>query len=107
MRQDVPVFELPVHRWYCPNCDATSVTKELKPHTQYHTCPKLRFMSVPFVAVGTKAKIELNEREDYEAGDMVFKDPEMGRPVMNMITTRDEGTDVRVYAPTATARGGA
>jgi hypothetical protein len=53
---------------------------------------------------GTKAKVEAREREDYVNGDRVQLDPELGRPVMSVVTTRDEGQDVIVFAPTATGR---
>ena len=97
----------PVHHWYCPNCGRTDVSHEARPHSRFHTCPKLRGLSAPFVPAGTKAKVELREREDYVNGDMVQLDPELRRPVMSVVTTRDDGTDVAVFAPTATARAGA
>jgi hypothetical protein len=93
-----------IHEWYCPACGATDQTKEVKPHTRFHVCPKLRFLTAPMLPRGTSAKVELNEREDYIGRELVQLDPEQGRPVMNMVTTRDEGTDCMVYAPTATAR---
>jgi len=34
---------------------------------------------------------------------MVRLDPERRRPVMNITTTRDEGQDCTVFAPTASA----
>lgn len=94
--------------WYCPQCkktDRTEVRADGKPVSRFHVCPKLRFLSAPMLPAHTKAKVEVKEREDYVAGDMVQLDPERGRPVMSMITTRDKGTDARVYAPTATAKG--
>ena len=92
--------------WYCPNCGATDQTHEPNPHTRYHTCPKLRFLSAPLVPVGTSAKVEAREREDYIGKEMVQLDPERGRPVMSIVTTRDDGTnDVLVFAPVATVRG--
>ena len=93
-----------VNRWYCPACKAEDTTTEPKPHSRFHICPKLRYLSAPMVPVGTKAKVELREREDYINGDMVRLDPEQGRPVMSIVTTRDNGQDVAVFAPTATAK---
>jgi len=91
--------------WYCPNCDQKSVTHEPAPHSRFHTCPGLRGLSAPMLLVGTKGKVELREREDYVNGDMVALDPERNRPVMSIVTTRDNGQDVAVFAPTATAKG--
>jgi hypothetical protein len=53
---------------------------------------------------GTRAKVELREREDYVGNELVQLDPERQRPVMSIVTTRDNGQDVAVFAPTATAR---
>jgi hypothetical protein len=97
---------LPVNRWYCPLCRREDVTHEPRPHSRFHVCPKLRMLSAPMVSAGTKAKIELREREDYVGDEMVRLDPERRRPVMSVVTTRDDGKqDVAVYAPTATAKG--
>jgi len=97
---------LPVNRWYCPQCKQEDITHEPRPHSRFHTCPKLRMLSAPMVPMGTKAKIELREREDYVNGDLVQLDPERRRPVMSVVTTRDDGKqDVAVFAPTATAKG--
>jgi hypothetical protein len=99
----------PVHRWYCPNCRATDVTHEARPHARMHTCPKLGMLSLPMdllmVPEGTRAKVETHEREDYVGREQVFISPD-GRPLMNVIITRDEGQDCAVFAPTATARIG-
>lgn len=92
----------PVHRWYCPNCRKEDVSHETRPHSRFHTCSKLRGLSAPMVPVGTKAKVELREREDYVNGDKVQLDPERQRPVMSIVTTRDNGQDVAVFAPAAT-----
>jgi len=53
---------------------------------------------------GVKGKVEVHEREDYIGKEMVQRD-ENGRPVMNIVTTRDEGQDCMVFAPTAHAHG--
>ncbi len=92
----------PVTRWYCPACRATDVTTEARPHSRFHTCPKLGFMAVPMVREGTKAKLEMHEIEGYVGKELVQYDADR-RPVMNITTTRDDGQDCTVYAPTATA----
>lgn len=94
----------PRREWYCPNCGLEDVTVEARPHTRFHPCPKLRGLAAPMIAKGTAAKVELREREDYVNGDLVQLDPEQGRPVMSVVTTRDDGNDVIVFAPTATGR---
>ena len=91
--------------WYCPNCGLQDQTKEPRPHTRFHTCPRLRGLSAPMVRAGVRAKVTLREREDYVNGEMVQLDPELRRPVMSIVTERDDGQDLAVLAPTATARG--
>ena len=93
----------PEHRWACPNCDLEAVTHEAAPHSRFHLCPGARGMTVPMVPAGIRCKVELHEREDYVGGELVQTD-ENGRPVMNATVTRDDGVDVAVYAPCATAR---
>lgn len=100
----VPILPPPNHFWYCPACHFEDVTHELAPHTRFHPCVKFGLMSVPMVPKGTKAKLEVAEREDYIGREVVQLAPETGRPIMNATITRDEGTDVAVYAPTATAK---
>ena len=91
--------------WYCPNCPLEQVTHEARPHTRFHTCPGLRGLTAPMLPAGTKAKVEAREREDYVGTEQVQLDPEKQRPVMSIVTTRDNGQDVAVFAPTATMRG--
>lgn len=97
----------PVTRWVCPNCKFEDVTHEAQPHSRFHVCPKLRYLTAPLVQVGTAAKVELREREDYVNGENVRLDPERRRPVMSIVTTRDNGQDVAVFAPLASAKGAA
>ena len=100
----VPI--LAAHRdWYCPNCGQTARTAKVN-ETPGHVCPKLRFLSVPFLPAGTPGIHVLHEREDYVGRENVQLDPELGRPVMNIVTTRDHGQDCQVYAPTASAQVG-
>ena len=99
----VPILGLE-KRWSCPNCPQEHVTHEPKPHTPFHACRGLKGLTTPFVPAGTKAKVEAVERGDYVGSEQVQTDGD-GRPVMSVVTTRDEGQDCTVFAPTATARG--
>ncbi len=91
----------PEQRWTCPNCDLESVTREARPHTQFHACPGLKGLTAPMVEAGTRCKVEAIERDDYVGAEMVQTDGD-GRPVMAVRTTRDNGTDLAVLAPCAT-----
>jgi hypothetical protein len=93
--------------YYCPQCGFEDVTTDRPDPRKHrtHVCPRLRFLSVPLVRKGTPAKIELLERQDYVGTDHVALDPERGRPIQAVITTRDDGQDTAVYAPTATSKG--
>lgn len=51
---------------------------------------------------GVRCKVAAREREDYIGRELVQTDGD-GRPVMSVVTTRDEGEDCVVYAPCATA----
>ena len=53
---------------------------------------------------GTRAKVTVTEREDYVGDEYVATDA-TGRPVQSVITERDDGQDVAVYAPAATHDG--
>lgn len=90
------------HRWECPNCDLTDVTYDHQPHSRFHACRGLRGLSAPMVPAGTRCKVEARDRDDYVNGDIVATDGE-GRPVMSVVTTRDNGQDCTVFAPCATA----
>jgi hypothetical protein len=54
------------------------------------------------VPAGTKCKVTQRDREDYVGGELVQTDGE-GKPLMAVVTTRDDGEDCAVYAPCATA----
>jgi hypothetical protein len=88
--------------WECPNCTTVQRTTEPRPHTRFHACPGLHGLTAPMVQQGMSAKTEVHEREDYVGTELVRL--HQGRPVMSVVTTRDDGTDVAVFAPTATAR---
>lgn len=89
-------------RWVCPNCPLEQVTHEARPHTRFHTCPGLGGITAPMVPAGIRCKVEAVERGDYVGREMVTTDA-TGRPVMAVVTTRDDGTDVAVFAACATA----
>lgn len=88
--------------WVCPNCTLTQVTYDPRPHSRMHICRGLRGLTAPMVEDGVRCKVEANDREDYVNGDIVQTDGE-GRPVMSIETTRDDGNDLAVLAPCATA----
>ena len=95
----------PEHRWSCPNCTATDVTHEPRPHTRFHACRGLRGLTAPMVPAGTDCKVEAVERGDYVGRELVTADGE-GRPVMSIVTTRADGSnDCAVLAPCASALG--
>jgi hypothetical protein len=100
----VPIMT-PKSFWECPNCDFKDVTFVAGPHTRYHNCRGMKGLSVPMVPFGTKAKIVAVEREDYVGKELVQKDGD-DRPIMSIVTTRDEGQDCTVLAPTATGNRG-
>lgn len=96
-----PVLLATERRWECPNCDLTAITCEAQPHTRMHACRGLAGLTAPMVPTGTRCKVEAVEREDYIGSEIVQL--HHGRPMMNVTTTRDEGVDVAVFAPLATA----
>lgn len=93
----------PERRWSCPNCTTTHVTREARPHTPFHPCAGLRGLTAPFTPAGTRCKVEAVERGDWVGNELVQSDSD-GRPVMSIVTTRDDGQDCAVLAPCATAR---
>jgi hypothetical protein len=86
--------------WYCARgCDAWARTVDDK--KPFHRCPKLALIMTPLVPRGVAAKVEAREREDYVGSELVQTDAN-GRPIMSVVTTRDEGQDCAVFAPLAT-----
>lgn len=100
----VPLLH-PEQRWVCPACPLTQVTHEATPHTRMHQCAGLKGLTAPMVPAGTTAKHTAVEREDYIGGEVVATDGD-GRPVMSVLTTRDDGEDCTIYAPLAQAQEG-
>jgi hypothetical protein len=97
------ILNLPEQRWECPNCTLTDVTNDPRPHSRMHACRGLKGLTAPMVAAGTNCKVEAVEREDYVGKDQAQYDGD-GKAIMAVVTTRDEGNDCAVLAPTATAR---
>lgn len=93
----------PVTRWVCPNCPLEDETHDPRPHSRMHVCAGLRGLTTPMVKAGTRCKVEARDREDYVRGEVVTKDAN-GRPVMSVVTTRDDGQDTVVYAPLVRVR---
>lgn len=87
-------------RWACPNCTSEAITRDAK--IPFHPCGGLAGLNAPLVPSGTKCKVEAVERGDYVGNEVVQTDGE-GRPVMAVITTRDDGQDCAILAPLATA----
>lgn len=96
------ILEPPARMWECPNCDFKDVTREAKPHARMHNCRGMRGLSVPMVPLGTRCAVVAKEREDYVGKDVVTYDGE-NRPIMAVETVRDDGNDIAVYAPCASA----
>lgn len=88
--------------WGCPNCESKARTVDGK--TPMHPCGGMAGLMVPLVPDGQRCKVEAVERGDYIAGELVQSDGN-GRPVMSVVTTREDGQDCTVYAPAATAEG--
>ena len=88
--------------WYCPSCGLTEQTRPVP--NRFHACPRFAGLTVPLVPGGTNAKHELRYREDY-VGNQIPQTDGAGRPVMSVVTTRDNGQDVVVFAPTARIQG--
>ena len=88
------------HHWECPNCDVQAVTHDEA--LPLHACAKFNGLTAPLVPAGTRCKVEAKEREDYLGSDTAQTDDE-GHVYMSVVTTRDDGQDCVVLAPTATS----
>lgn len=85
--------------WQCPNCQLTDVSTG--PGQRYHQCPGLRGLLAPMVPAGFKGQVKALEREDYIRKEDVILDGN-GRPIMAVVTEREDGSnDCAVFAPTA------
>jgi len=87
----------------CPNCDTRTFKRvRLNPGegtAEFHQCPALGILA-PLVPEGTLCKVEKHERDDYVNGEHLTYD-DAGRPIMSVVTTREDGQDAVVFAPTA------
>jgi hypothetical protein len=97
------ILDAPEQRWECPSCDLQQVTHRSDVHTEFHHCGGLAGLWAPMVSAGTRAKVETNEREDYVGKERVQL--HQGRPVMNLVVTRDDGQDCVIFAPSAVGDG--
>lgn len=102
---NVPLLAPPERRWECPSCDLQQVTRRRDAHTEFHHCAGMAGLWAPMVAAGTRAEHRMVEREDYIGAERVQLHE--GRPVMSLVTMRDEGQDCTIFAPTATGSGSA
>jgi len=91
-----------VVRWYCPNCPLEDVSVEpaQQNSARFHQCKGLRGLLAPMLPVGVRAKVVAVERGDYVGKEHVTLDAD-GRPVMSVVTVRDDGQDCIAFAPLA------
>jgi hypothetical protein len=87
--------------WECPNCPAVDKTNDPRANP-FHRCRGLAGLTAPLVPAGTRCQVTAHEREDYIAAELVPLHE--GRPVAQVRTTRDDGQDCLVLAPTARVR---
>jgi hypothetical protein len=94
--------------WKCPNCRKEVIAVEKAPvpgrenSCRFHQCAALKGILAPMYRAGIKCKVYTVERDDYVSGEKVMYDG-AGRPIMSVITVRDDGQDCIAFAPTATA----
>jgi hypothetical protein len=84
--------------WSCPNCDVVDRTTDARANP-FHRCCGLAGLTAPLVPAGTRCKVTAHEREDYVGRELVQLHE--GRPVAQIRTTREDGEDCVVLAPTA------
>lgn len=88
--------------WECPNCDIVDRTTDPRANP-FHRCPGLAGLTAPLVQTGTRCKVTAHEREDFIGHELVQLHQVDGknRPIAQIRTTRDEGEDCVILAPTA------
>lgn len=89
--------------WHCPLCGMEDMTTEARPHTQMHPC-RATGLTTPMLMQGRRSELRFVERQDYIGDERVQYDRNK-RPIMAAVVEREDGNDVAVYAPTATADG--
>lgn len=93
-----------IEDWSCPNCHHTERTRRLPANAQrFHPCPGLKGLTAPLVRAGINAKVEAVERPTMIGAERGVRLDEDGRAVMGVQVTRDDGTDMAVFAATAVA----
>lgn len=98
----MPLIDPGYVEWHCPQCGATARTKP-EPN-RWHPCPKLKGLSVQMLRKGVAGSIRIVERQDFVGKERVQLLGEDRRPVMSVVTTRDNGQDAVVYAPMVVGR---
>lgn len=106
----IPILA-PEYHWECPSCGLQHVTREARPHTPMHFCPKHAGLNAPFARVHRGAAglrrgevaHRVIEREDFIGTDVGVAFA--GRKaVMAVHTERSDGHDTHVYPATATIK---
>ena len=88
--------------WKCPSCLATDVTLRTDPHTQMHSCPAFRGVTLPMERVLRPYSQTVSRHREIERQDYIGNEVGVGR-VMSISTDRPDGSnDLTVLAPTAT-----
>lgn len=82
--------------WWCPQCDSAARTYDSR--LPMHPCHGLGGLMTPLIPVTSKGESRKVEREDYVGRQSVQLDTD-NRPVMSVVTTRDDGEDCTIYAP--------
>jgi hypothetical protein len=99
------LLDPPPTRWVCANGCGISDLTPAGVSNRFHACSALAGILAPLVPEGQRCEVLAVEREDY-IGDQIVRRDGNGRPVMAVITVRDEGEDRVVFAPTARTGSG-
>lgn len=88
--------------WECPNCTCVDRTTDARANP-FHRCRGLAGLTAPLVPAGTRCRVTAHERDDYIGRELVQLTEVDGkaRPIAQIKTTRDDGEDCVVLAPTA------
>ena len=88
--------------WSCPNCNLEDRTTDARAQP-FHRCGGLAGLTAPLVPAGTRCQVTAHEREDYIGAELVQLTQVDGRdrPIAQIRTERDDGSDCIVLAPTA------
>lgn len=100
------ILAVPVREYWCPNCDVVEQRRSPLAEARFHNCAGLKGVTAPMMSgPRTAVKVEAVEREDYLGVDdrNVQRDAD-DRPIMAVITTRDDGQDCAVLAPSAVGK---